>query len=301
VHDLTLWVVHTQARNVRESRVRAADALSRTSRRLADLTREEILPSCPCSSATQGEGSENGPACALVFFGQVKNFEEEHGRNTVKHLVRPLMEHCSRVDVFLHTSNQSTFHNPRNQEAHVPLHLHESLDRLRAHLTGVPGVRLVAQEVSPLGEAERAFRRPKHYLKRGDPWPGTNGLSLKYFLRQLHSLRRATALWSCCADRYALVLYARPDLQYDSSLPLTQSMARAGADSIEALARGGPREDVIFTPEFGEAGGFNDRLALGGPQVSLGSGSLVTVEALWPLGERKGQVPWTNPSESLAA
>ena len=79
-------------------------------------------------------------------------------------------------------------------------------------------------------------------------------ISVQNVARQLYSLRRLTQLWAPKQHRYKYCLYIRPDLVFPVDLDLHRTLPLLNNSSIS-------------TPNFGRAGGLNDRLAVGTPAV----------------------------------
>lgn len=94
------------------------------------------------------------------------------------------------------------------------------------------------------------------YKKGGDPWKD-NFVSLRNLLCQLNSLMTVTRLWEKNNenDKYDLVLYIRPDLLYN----------KLCIDDIMMSFN----EKCLLTPSFHLMGGFNDRIAMGPPNLIL--------------------------------
>lgn len=87
-----------------------------------------------------------------------------------------------------------------------------------------------------------------------------------YFLRQLYSLETVTRLWEkspSTGDRYQAVVYVRPDLLFESPLPVADTLDVIDEEHSKRILR--PR--TVFSPNFDVFGGMNDRFALGTPDV----------------------------------
>lgn len=90
----------------------------------------------------------------------------------------------------------------------------------------------------------------ENYKKHGDPW-NDNFKSLKNFLCQLNSLKLVTEMWKNTKDKFDLVLYIRPDLQYNQLCINDLFMSY--------------NDHCVLTPSFHMFGGLNDRIAIGPP------------------------------------
>ena len=182
---------------------------------------------------------------AVCFFGQVKKFEQVSA--SVKfHIFDVLSVNGYGYDVYAHTFNQSTFDNPRNSEYSVridPFSLQ--------NLLSIPEF---AVRYNRVREAD-SWMDIDFIAKNGDPWPKHNLLTLRYYIRQLFSLKRVTMLWLPSRAKYDFVLYLRPDVLFLTDLDLPKI---------------GPRLDdaTLVTPSFAcWENLWNDRMAYGKPAV----------------------------------
>jgi len=203
---------------------------------------------------------------ALCFFGQVKNVNHVQLTSFIDNVMRPLLEYFPSIDVYLHTYNIVSFHNPRNLEKNVTLHVADSLNLIFSELRELPGVKIRNISITQDAKAaDRSFRPLNFYLSHGDPWRN-EGLSMFYFLRQLYSLETVTRLWEkspSTGDRYQAVVYVRPDLLFESPLPVADTLDVIDEEHSKRILR--PR--TVFSPNFDVFGGMNDRFALGTPDV----------------------------------
>ncbi|KAI9018336.1 hypothetical protein DFJ74DRAFT_729348 [Hyaloraphidium curvatum] len=190
-----------------------------------------------------------GSPCALCFFGQLKNLNASHAANLADNVLAPLAARCGRLDAYLHTFALDSFDNPRNGERQARLDVAGSLRVLKDGLAAA-GVRLLAASFSTREEALAGFRSLDYYLIRGDPWPTTGGRSMRNFLLQQHSLDRVSELWWPRRADYGAVTYLRPDLWYDTPLPVPDVAPR-----------------TLYAPDFDSYSGVNDRFAVGTPEV----------------------------------
>jgi hypothetical protein len=108
-------------------------------------------------------------------------------------------------------------------------------------------------------EAADRLHNAAKLAKNGDPWPDNPLLSIVYFVRQLHSLKRVTKLWIPTRHKYKFVLYLRPDALFLSPLDLPRNAPALNSKSIA-------------TPAWHQFGGRNDRLAYGVPAVMAAYG-----------------------------
>lgn len=211
--------------------------------------------------------TSNGPAapqsstaCAMVFFGQLKNLEPQHMVNLTGGILNSLRARCGRIEAFLHTYAMASTNNPRNNEIAAPLNLVGSF-KLLLRTLHANDVHLAGAAFSTKEQALSAHRNVDYYLQRGDPWPESPKVTLTHFLLQMYSLDRASELWWPFRNQYAMVLYLRPDLVYTSALPIPDPI----------------RKNTLYAPEFDRWWGINDReLKL----VSLMLISLVSISEL---------------------
>ena len=103
-----------------------------------------------------------------------------------KHVFNVLRANNFCFEIFAHTFNLTEFHNPRNSEFH-----------LRIDPTGLQTALSIPSSSMLYDSPEEADRLTDmaFLAKNGDPWPDTHNLSMRYFARQLHSLKRVTHLW----------------------------------------------------------------------------------------------------------
>jgi hypothetical protein len=186
---------------------------------------------------------------AVCFFGQVKHYEQV-ASSQQKHVFDILRAANLSYDIFVHTYNQTEFKNPRNdvQRAKIdPASLQ--------HILSLPNSAVLYDST----EAADQLHKIRDLAKNGDPWPDNPLLSILYFARQLHSLKRVTQLWTPSMHRYKFVVYLRPDTLFLSPLDLARN---APALSAKTLA----------TPDWHQYGGLNDRLAYGVPEAMASYG-----------------------------
>lgn len=212
---------------------------------------------------------------AICFFGQVKNINQSHVASFVANVLMPVLELYPQIDIYLHTYDIKRFTNPRNGEDHVPINVQRSMSLLVGGVLSCRTcnrVKLKGVVVSEPAVADRRFRNLQYYLSRGDPWDN-QGLSMKYFLRQLYSLDKVTELWHgpCGSDRmygYDMIMYTRPDLIFFDELSL---VGRGGGfsdtETEHEITTSELQPHTIYTPNFDTFEGLNDRFAFGTPSV----------------------------------
>ena len=204
------------------------------------------------SEQSLGALGEKGDYCALAFFGQIKNVAIEQADLYVQMLIEPLMDVYKGVDIYFHSYNMSMMNNKRNDEVNVTLDITCSTHLLLSKMMEVPGVRLRRIEFSDPSEADGYFRPLDYYYKNGNPWPDNRGTSMRNLLRQLYSLSRVTDLWWDHWPRYEAVVYCRPDSLFSTELYLQSPHLPPS---------------TVLTPEFERHRGYNDRFAIGNPDV----------------------------------
>ena len=198
-------------------------------------------------SYSSGNG---GVHIAICFFGQVKHYDMV-AESVQRHIFDVLDSKNITYDIFAHTFNQSVFDNPRNEEHKVPIDP-SSLQKILS----LPQSAVIYDHL----EDADASADLEYMAKNGDPWPQHPLLALRYFLRQMYSLKRVTHLWLPARHKYHFVLYLRPDALFLTDLD---------------LPRIGPRLDnaTLVTPSFAcWANLWNDRLSYGRPDVMAAYG-----------------------------
>jgi hypothetical protein len=190
---------------------------------------------------------------AVCFFGQVKNYS--HVASSVQEHIFSVLEteHFS-IEIYAHTFNETSFTNPRNQEANLTIDFMSLENTLSAS-----GEYKVSVVYDPVSAADQSMDVRK-LLQHGDPWPDNPALSVRNLVRQLYSLQRLTQLWAPRARRYKYCLYLRPDLLFWSDLDLRRARPHLDAGAL-------------VTPAFDQNEGLNDRLALGTPAVMRAYGA----------------------------
>ena len=201
--------------------------------------------------ATVSTDSENGKSArvAVCFFGQVKHYEHV-ASSQQKHVFDILRTNNYSYDIFVHTYNQTEFKNPRN-----------SLEKAKivpASLQNILSLPSSSVLYDSPEDADKLYNI-RDLAKNGDPWPDNPLLSILYFARQLHSLKRVTQLWTPAMHKYKFVLYLRPDALFLSPLDLSRN-ARALSPA------------TLATPDWHRFGGLNDRLAYGVPAAMAAYG-----------------------------
>lgn len=92
-------------------------------------------------------------------------------------------------------------------------------------------------------------------LINGDPWED-KGLSMRNMLLQWHSIHRVWNLFQefsqTTGQQYRVVVFLRPDMEYLNNLELDDKQFD---------------DHTIFTPQYSNWGGCNDRFAMGSPAV----------------------------------
>jgi hypothetical protein len=217
-----------------------------------------------------------------------------HIESYVDIILIPLQRVYSSIDIYMHTYNTHRFTNPRKGEYDVALDVSLSLEKVihKVRQTKLFNRRVSFKEIkiSEVQEADKSFRDLRHYLHRGDPWEN-QGMSMRYFLRQLYSLEQVTQLWEgrhrslgfCNMDErdqicrfmskkvqnsYDLVIYTRPDLFFWDRLPQINACESKKHDLGSCSHENwGPQRNTIYTASFDDYNGLNDRFALGTPFV----------------------------------
>jgi hypothetical protein len=181
---------------------------------------------------------------AICFFGLVKDLKHTQASLT-EHIFQPLKAQGYTCEIFAHTYEIERYSNSRNSEANLPIKP-RSIEGLRSSDRKTTVVYDKPEEVDKLYPLDS-------YLRNGDPWPDNPRQSLKYFLRQIHSLDRVTALWKKRASEFDLAVYLRPDTSFYNHLTLIPNLTLT----------------QIVTPGFHLWGGYNDRFAYGRPGTMI--------------------------------
>ena len=78
-------------------------------------------------------------------------------------------------------------------------------------------------------------------------------MSIRNLMCQLNSLAEVTALWRGSNRTYDAVLYLRPDVLFNCPFPV---------DVLDTL-----QDSTVYIADFHHWHGYNDRFAMGAPQV----------------------------------
>ena len=186
---------------------------------------------------------------AVCFFGLLRslNYTIDSIRS---HVLDPLLLAGATYDVYVHTYNDSSITNARSAE------FGEKLDW--THYRLLHPHRAVIEDTRVF-ESSFIDRHLPALLRHGDAWgqaePHT---SLGNLLKQLHSLRAVTRLWTNSSARYDAVIYARPDVWFFKPLNTSAVLAQVAAATAG-------NQCLLLTPPWHTFGGLNDRFAIGTP------------------------------------
>jgi hypothetical protein len=179
------------------------------------------------------------PKVAICFFGLVKQIN--HVRSSVEECIfTALRQQGYDYELFCHTYQLERFANSRNREAEVAI-----------EPTSIECWSPLTIQYSDPQSVDRLYPLERH-LANGDPWRN-GGTSMRFYLRQLFSLRAVTELWERRATEFDYVLYLRPDLRFYTPLVLEKSLPPA----------------TIAISDIHWYGGYNDRFAYGRPQAMI--------------------------------
>jgi hypothetical protein len=208
------------------------------------------------------------PRIAICFFGLMRSLHYTK-QSLQTHVFDILREHEVAFDVFVHTYNLNSISNSRSKEFNISLNTNEwrRLFPLRSAIDDNDLIEsTVVEPLLPL------------LLRHGDPWREKNPhTSVRNLIKQFHSLRRVTELWTNSTTDYQLVLYLRPDVWYFNDLNMTDVWAALTLSSSSISSQ------FIFVPKFHSWGGVNDRFAFGPPQAMALYGSRILEAANYSL------------------
>lgn len=206
------------------------------------------------SNAGPREPSSDLHACALYFFGQIKNAFPGMASYSTRVIEPVLSDHiCTRLDVYFHSYRLESITNDRNHEYNVPINVTTSTQYLLSIIQAIKGIKVEKVCFSDPEDADKTLRPLDYYLERGDPSPSHPRVSMKNMLRQFHSLDMVTQLWWAKRHEYKAAIYLRPDFRFDDRLRLMKL----------------PPPDTIMVPDFDSFRGLNDRFAIGRPDVMV--------------------------------
>ncbi len=191
------------------------------------------------------------PKIAICFFGLVKNINHTY-RSIFQYLLNPLRS-SYEFDFYGHTYDIDKFTNPRNGEFNRNINPRSILDQFSFREFKIEKVENYVSLQEDL----------KLCLKYGDPWPGTNGISLRNFLLCQRSLSQVTALWRDQKDEYDFIIYFRPDLRFTQPIDLLQKISTMRL------------ENDIYIPDFHSWSGCNDRFSYGRPDAMISYGNRI--------------------------
>jgi len=178
---------------------------------------------------------------AICFFGLTRSLK--FTIESINKILRTFDDNDVTYTTFLHSYNKETLTNPRSNEFNC------ELDTEEYKLLHCDNTSITNQE-SFLLSLPLSF---VDLLKsKGDAWKD-DFTSFTNFLCQLNSLQIVTSLWKTSNDNYDLILYLRPDLLNNGF-------------SIEDL-KNSEEKQCILTPDYQLHTGFNDRIAVGPPNL----------------------------------
>lgn len=180
---------------------------------------------------------------AICFFGLTRSLQY------TKHSITNIFEVLDKNDItyttFLHTYDKSFLSNPRSNEFDCKLDI-EEYKLLNCHHHSVTNQESFLSSL------------PKQYLQflkiKGDAWKDQY-VSFTNFLCQLNSLQIVTSMWKSDDHSFDLIMYLRPDLLYNELV----------IDDLYMSIR----QQCIFTPNYHQCTGLNDRIAIGPPQLMV--------------------------------
>lgn len=175
---------------------------------------------------------------AICFFGLTRSLKFTID-SIEKNIFNVLSSNNIEFTKFIHTYNLNQLTNHRSKEYNCKLDIHE-YKLLHCNY----------EIITDQDEFLKTIDFDK-YKKNGDPW-NDNFKSLKNLLCQLNSLNLVTGLWKNTNKKFDLIMYVRPDLQYNQ-LCIN--------DLLTSL-----NEQCVLTPSFHMFGGLNDRIAIGPPE-----------------------------------
>ena len=190
----------------------------------------------------QAEGKD----IAICFYGLTRSLKYTIDSIT-NNIFKILDNHKYKYDIYLHTYNLEIINNDRSSEKNCRLDLNE-YKLLKPDFF----------QITNQDEFDKTINITD-YIDHGDPWMGQEKnkyTSLKNILRQFNSLNIVTNLWINKQPNYKCVIYLRPDLKYITPLNI---------DVINFILE--KNKPIIFTPNWCEYGGKNDRFSMGTPSA----------------------------------
>ena len=183
---------------------------------------------------------------AICFFGLTRSLR--YNIESIQKNIFDILDNSEySYDIYMHTYNLEVINNDRSNEYNCKLDT-EEYKLLKPNHLSITNQNKFDETVDI-----------KDYIDHGDPWEKQEKVeytSLKNLLRQFNSLNIVTNLWIDKKINYKCIIYLRPDLQYLTPLNLEVIQFIFTKD-----------KPIIFTPNWCEYGGKNDRFAIGTPSA----------------------------------
>lgn len=194
---------------------------------------------------------------ALCFFGLTRSLHIT-AANIRHSIIDPLLLNDVEVTIYLHTYNATAITNARSAE-----------DAAIMDWTAFKLLQPDEWQIDDAAAVDRELIDPNlnAWLQHGDAWAeGSEHVTLRNLLKQLHSLKQVTSMWESKAAFYDLAIYLRSDMWFFNQLDMAELK-----EAMQSPA------NCIYTPEFHKWGGLNDRLAFGSPSAMIKYGNRLDV------------------------
>lgn len=167
---------------------------------------------------------------ALCFFGLTRSLHIT-AANIRHSIIDPLLLNDVEVTIYLHTYNATAITNARSAE-----------DAAIMDWTAFKLLQPDEWQIDDAAAVDRELIDPNlnAWLQHGDAWAeGSEHVTLRNLLKQLHSLKQVTSMWESKAAFYDLAIYLRSDMWFFNQLDMAELK-----EAMQSPA------NCIYTPEF---------------------------------------------------
>jgi hypothetical protein len=174
----------------------------------------------------------------ICFFGVISRSIEHTIDSIKRNVLDVLRKHGHSYDIYVHDIKVQQFVSPR---------ANDSCSQLKDNS------KLLPFDFYESSDQTEMDRHVKGLLKSFCPF----GYSPKFqeetainCFRQLYSVERVTKMWKNQKKTYDYFIYLRPDLQYETKLPIK-------------VIEGNYQKNILLTPSWHRHRGYNDRIYMG--------------------------------------
>lgn len=178
----------------------------------------------------------------ICFFGVVSRSIQYTIYSIKRNILNELRRHGHSYDIYVHDIKAPNF---------VSLRAGDTCSQLTDNSKLLPADFYEASKQTEIDE------HVKVQSKRLCPFgcdPDFDAFTVLNCFRQLYSIARVTKMWKTQGRKYDYFIYLRPDLKYETKLPVK-------------LIEKNYTKDILLSPSWHRHGGYNDRIYMGPESV----------------------------------